>query len=79
MHEFVCEARFHSFSNSYNEKGVWEMVEMLFVHRNHEDGLDHECQYWRNVVSFRAGEFYSKSNFNSNRFLGQLVFPVPIT
>ena len=84
MHEFLCEARCLSFSNSYNEKGVWEMVEMLFVHRNHEDGLDHECQfyvvaYWRNVVSFRAGEFYSKSNFNSNRFLGQFVFPTPIT
>ena len=46
MHEFLCEGRFISFSNSYNEKSVWEMMEMLFVRRNHEDGLDHECQFY---------------------------------
>ena len=41
MHEFLCEGRF-----LLNEKSVWEMVEMLFVRRNHEDGLDHECQFY---------------------------------
>lgn len=50
MHEFLCEAMFLSFSNSNNEKSV---LEMLFVHRNHEDGLDHECQFYE-VASIGA-------------------------